>query len=167
MKLPTTFLPIPTKTKNLKPIKYIRLARMTFLVHSGPKKTLAHPPPLKQPPALPPPSHPHTSPKEAPKFTRSHCKRDPGGERKEWGATKKIGLEEVQQLRKHAEEALAPVKEKEEDNKRKDEEARETDDEELANASTAPVAPTADEEMEVETENPVGRGMDAEERIEY
>ncbi|KAG8949399.1 hypothetical protein FRC04_008634 [Tulasnella sp. 424] len=41
------------------------------------------------------------------------------------------------------------------------EEARKRDNEKLANPSPAPVAPTADEEMEVETENSVARWLDS------
>ncbi|KAG8949401.1 hypothetical protein FRC04_008636 [Tulasnella sp. 424] len=134
----------------------------------GPKKPLTHPPPLKQPPALYfLPAILTPAQKKFLDAQKTTVREILAEEQKEWGATKKVGLDEVQQLRKHAEEAMAPVKEKQEDNRRKDGEARKRDDEEPANASTAPVAPTADEEMEVETENSAARGMDAEERIEY
>ncbi|KAG8934861.1 hypothetical protein FRC01_014027 [Tulasnella sp. 417] len=132
------------------------------------KKPLTHPPPLKQPPALY--FLPAILTPAQQKFLdaqQATVKEILVEEQKEWEDTKRTGLEEVKSLRKHAEEAMAPVKAKEEEDKKNDEEARKKDNEPLRAPASLPVAQTAEEEMEVETESTVTRGMDTEERIEY
>lgn len=139
------------------------------------KKSLTHPPPLKQPPALY--FRPAILTLAQKKFLDAQevtVKEILAEEQKEWDETKKVGLLEVKSLRKQAEETLVPVKDKEEKMEQLDEAARKKNDEELTAriAAGKQAAATADLEMEVENEvpdaeNAESRGMDSEERIEY
>lgn len=64
-------------------------------------------------------------------------------------------------------EALALVEMKEKEDNRMVGEARKSDDEQPMTASSVPVAPAADEEMDVGPESTAASGMNAEEIIEY